>query len=240
MNTSISTKGASILGISIVLGAIALGSFFTNGIVAFKEYDRTVVVKGLAEREVPANIVIWPVSYSVAENDIASLYTKMEGNAQKITQYLLDHGLSKEEITNNVPTVTDKLAQQYSNNGAVDYRFTASQTITVYSEKVEVVRKLMSSVSELGKMGIVLAGGGYDKKPDYVFTGLNDLKPEMIEEATKKARQVAEKFAADSESRLGTIKRASQGQFSIRNRDSSTAHIKQVRVVSTIEYYLVN
>ena len=72
----------------------------------------------------------------------------------------------------------------------------------------------------------------------FIFSKLNDLKPEMIEEATKNARAVAEKFAEDSKSRLGKIKSASQGQFSVEDRDSSTPHIKQVRVVSTVEYYL--
>ena len=112
--------------------------------------------------------------------------------------------------------------------------------MTVYSDKVEAVRTAMSNVVELGKKGIVIGEGGYSNQGgnQFIFTGLSDLKPDMIEEATKNARSVAEKFAADSNSKLGKIKAARQGQFSIANRDATTPHIKSVRVVSTIEYYL--
>ena len=100
------------------------------------------------------------------------------------------------------------------------------------------MRSVMSSLSELGKQGIVFTGGNYQSQTEYIFTRLNDVKPEMIEEATRKAREVAEKFASDSQSRLGKIKRASQGRFSISARDKNNPHIKKVRVVSTVEYYL--
>ena len=96
----------------------------------------------------------------------------------------------------------------------------------------------MGSLSELGKQGIVFTGGNYQSATEYIFTRLNEVKPEMIEEATRKAREVAEKFASDSNSALGKIKKASQGQFSISERDKNNPHIKKIRVVSTIEYYL--
>ncbi|WP_422490326.1 hypothetical protein [Endozoicomonas sp. ALE010] len=96
----------------------------------------------------------------------------------------------------------------------------------------------MGNLSDLGREGIVFTGGHYGSQPEYLFTRLNDVKPEMIEEATRKAREVAEKFASDSQSELGKIKRASQGQFSISDRDRNNPHIKKVRVVATIEYYL--
>jgi hypothetical protein len=108
----------------------------------------------------------------------------------------------------------------------------------VYSKNIETVRSVMGSLSQLGKQGIVITGGNYNAQTDYIFTRLNDVKPEMIEEATKKAREVAEKFAFDSHSSLGKIKRASQGQFSISARDKNNPHIKKIRVVSTVEYYL--
>jgi hypothetical protein len=96
----------------------------------------------------------------------------------------------------------------------------------------------MTRLSELGKQGIVLSGGDYQSQPEYLFTRLNEVKPEMIEEATRQAREVAQKFAADSQSTLGRIRHASQGQFSIADRDRNNPHIKKVRVVSTVEYYL--
>ena len=96
----------------------------------------------------------------------------------------------------------------------------------------------MGLLAELGREGIVFNRDDYEAKPEYIFTRLNEVKPVMIEEATRKARAVALKFAQDSQSKLGKIKRASQGQFSISDRDKSTPHMKRVRVVSTVEYYL--
>jgi len=96
----------------------------------------------------------------------------------------------------------------------------------------------MGKLSVLGKKGIVFTVGNYEAKTEYIFTRLNQVKPQMVEEATRKAREIALKFAADSKSRLGKIKRASQGQFSIKSRDKNNPHIKKVRVVSTVEYYL--
>ena len=96
----------------------------------------------------------------------------------------------------------------------------------------------MTELSVLGKQGIVIRGHDYENRTEYLFTGLNDIKPDMIEEATRNARVVAEKFAADSDSSLGKIKQARQGQFSISDRDQNNPHMKKIRVVSTIEYYL--
>ena len=131
-------------------------------------------------------------------------------------------------------------AQSYGNQNNIVYRYTARSTITVYSNDVKAVRKAMSDVIALGKQGVALAGDGYENQARFEFTGLSALKPAMIEEATKNARTVAEKFAADSGSRLGHIRSAQQGQFSIENRDNTTPHIKKVRVVATIEYHLAN
>ena len=112
------------------------------------------------------------------------------------------------------------------------------QTVTVYSGRVESVRQAMNALLDLGKQGIVFTGDNYGGQTEYLFNRLNEIKPAMIEEATRNAREVAEKFAADSASQLGKIRRASQGQFSITPRDRNNPHIKRVRVVSTVEYYL--
>ena len=142
------------------------------------------------------------------------------------------------EITASTPSITDKLAQQYNNTTKAEFRYTAIQTVTVYSPKVDLVRKVMPELAELGKQGIVFTGGDYQNQTEYIFTGLNKIKPEMIQEATTMAREVALKFAQDSNSKLGKIKKASQGQFEINPRDKNNPHIKKVRVVSTVEYYL--
>ena len=135
------------------------------------------------------------------------------------------NGIDAGDITLSAPAITDKSAQQYGNTPVGQFRYTAQQTVTVYSRQIAAVRNVMSKLSELGKQGIVITRGDYQAQTEYLFTRLNEVKPEMIEEATKKAREVAGKFAEDSASTLGKIKRASQGQFSITARDNNNPHI---------------
>ncbi|MDX2464717.1 MAG: SIMPL domain-containing protein [Porticoccus sp.] len=236
--SAINKTSALILGVFVFLGLSALGYLLGNAAIEFKQFDRSVTVKGLSEREYTADIVIWPIQFTAAGNDLESLYNAIELNTTKIVSFLGKKGIKTDEITLSSPAITDKSAQQYGNNARAEFRYTAFQMVTVYSKNIDVVRSVMGSLSQLGKQGIVITGGNYDAQTDYIFTRLNDVKPEMIEEATKKAREVAEKFASDSQSSLGKIKRASQGQFSISARDKNNPHIKKVRVVSTVEYYL--
>ncbi|MYM63828.1 SIMPL domain-containing protein [Pseudomaricurvus sp. HS19] len=229
---------AFVLGLFIFLGLAALGYLLGNAAVNYRQFERTVTVKGLAERELPADIVIWPLQFSVASNDLTALYDDIEQNTRKIRDFLIQSGIGAEEISFAAPVITDKSAQQYGDSGRAEFRYTALQTVTVYSANIAAVRSVMSSLSQLGKQGIALTGNDYGSQTEYLFTHLNDIKPEMIEEATRNARVVAEKFASDSQSQLGKIKRASQGQFSISQRDRNNPHIKKIRVVSTVEYYL--
>ena len=230
----------ALLGICIFLGLFCLGYLLSNALIQFKEYERTVTAKGLSEREVEADIVIWPIGFTAAGNDLAELYNSIDSNTKQIHTFLTSKGIQPEEITYSTPAITDKLAQQYGNNTKVELRYTAFQTVTVYSKNIQTVREAMRTISILGKTGIVFSASNYESKTEYIFTGLNEIKPGMIEEATIKAREVAQKFASDSQSRLGKIKRASQGQFSINPRDKNNPHIKKVRVVSTVEYYLAD
>ena len=233
-----SRAGALILGLFIFMGLSVLGYLLGNAAIEYKQYDRSVTVKGLSEREYDADIVIWPIQFTAAGNDLESLYNAIERSTDLIKAFLGKNGVSLEEITFTSPSITDKSALQYGSNAKAEFRYTASQTVTVYSKNISVVRSVMSSLSELGKQGIVFTGGNYQAQTEYIFGRLNEIKPEMIEEATKKAREVAEKFASDSKSILGKIKRATQGQFSISARDKNNPHMKKVRVVSTVEYYL--
>ena len=230
-------KGSLVLGLFIFLGLAALGYTLGSSLIKFKEYERTVTVKGLAEREYPADIALWPIQFSVADNDLAGLYDTVEKNAGEIIAFLKANGFAQEEISVSPPAIVDKLAQGFDKS-RIGFRYSATETITVYSDKIDAVRSTMSRLADLGKKGIVLGGDSYQNRTEYLFTRLNEVKPKMIEEATTKAREVAEKFAADSRSRLGKIKQARQGQFSIAERDKNNPHIKKVRVVSTIEYYL--
>ena len=136
------------------------------------------------------------------------------------------------------PDIKDRFADSWSQE-QITNRYVATSVIIVTSSKVELVRSIMQKQAQLMKMGIALITEDYGKNTvKYEFTRLNDIKPEMVEESTKNARATAEKFAEDSDSELGKIRRATQGQFSISDRDNNTPHIKNIRVVSTIEYYI--
>ncbi|HEY8385136.1 MAG TPA: SIMPL domain-containing protein [Porticoccaceae bacterium] len=233
-----SVFSALIVGVCILAGLAALGYLLGKAAIDFRQMERTVTVKGLSEREYPADIVIWPLQFTEASNDLGALYTRLDEITDKIRRFLRERGVQPAEISVSPPSIVDKSAQPYSSGGNNDFRYTATQTVTVYSTQVDNVRGLMNELGELGREGIVFTGNDYMARTEYLFNRLNDVKPEMIEEATTKAREVAEKFAADSNSRLGKIRTASQGQFTINDRDSNNPHIKNVRVVSTVEYYL--
>ncbi len=230
--------GSFISGLFLFLGLVALGYLLGSSLIKFKEYERTVTVKGLSEREFPAGIAVWPIQFNRADNDLEKIYDLLDSDGQKITVFLTKAGFAGNEVSVAPPAITDKLAQRYGGGGQVKYRYTANQTITVYTRNVEQVRNAQKDLAELGKSGILFTGHDYGIRTEFLFNRLNEVKPEMVEEATRNAREVAEKFARDSNSVLGKIKQARQGRFTISDRDNNTPHIKKVRVVSTIEYYL--
>jgi hypothetical protein len=169
---------------------------------------------------------------------LSNLYSAVQQKTELIIAFLKANGFEDKEISILAPAIIDRQAQGYVDPNKVKFRYTANAIITVYTIKVDSIRETTKKLVQLGKKGIAIGGQDYQTRIEYLFTKLNEIKPEMVEEATKKAREVAEKFAKDSNSRLGKIKRARQGQFSINNRDSSTPYIKKIRVVSTLEYYL--
>lgn len=229
-----------ILGVCIFLGLWILGYTLGYSFIKAKTMDRIVTVKGLAEKEVMADIVLWPIDFKVAGNELSEIYSSLERDNSRIIEFLKENGIDSNEITISAPTIEDKMLYQYDNNVAA-FRYVATQTVTVYSAKVDKVYTLTNKIGELVKENIALGNSNqFGSTTDYIYTKLNDLKPEMIEIATKNAREVAEKFAKDSNSSLGKIKSANQGQFTISNRDQHNPQIKNIRVVSTIEYYLVD
>ena len=226
---------AVILSLGIIICTILLNS----GIKSFKDKDRVVTVKGLAEMEVPADKVIWPLMYKEIGNNLLTLHSNIESKNSAIVAFLTERGVAAEEISISPPEIIDLEAERYSSQ-THHYRYNATSVITVTSGDIEKIAALILKQTNLLKQGIAITGDDYRYKTVYEFTGLNNIKPAMIEEATKNARTAAEKFAIDSESRLGKIRNASQGQFSITDRDSNTPHIKNIRVVTTINYYLKN
>ncbi len=228
------TNPGRIIGpLLIALAILGLGLCIKAGIdnIAFR--DRTVSVRGLAEREVKANLVTWPITYSIAGNVLTEVYDRVSGNNALIVKWLTSNGIKAEDISVNPPDTYDRASNRYGSD-SFQYNYAISCTVTVTTTDVAKVRELLNRQSELLKEGIPFSNSYIN----YQFTGLNDIKPEMIAEATKNAREAAQKFAVDSDSKIGKIKTASQGQFSIDDSDSSTPYIKKVRVVSTIVYYL--
>lgn len=234
MKTNNNTVVSAII---VALGLALIGYFIKTGMVEFRAMERSVEVKGLSEREVIADTVIWPIQFSAAGNDLSQLMQEVDNKNQAVVAFLTLHGFDPKALNINPPDISDKLANAYNSND-VKLRYSVTSSLTVFSNEPEKVQNAMAQISTLAKQGIAIMGQNYGNRVEYLFTGLNSIKPQMIEEATKKAREVAVKFATDSDSKLGKIKTARQGQFSINNRDSNTPHIKRVRVVATVEYYL--
>lgn len=230
-------KNNNFLALCLLAGLVILGAMFPVAVSRFREYDRTVNVKGLSEMEVKADKVIWPIPFTVVGNDLNAVYAEIDRNTDLIRDFLISGGVSESEITVTLPSVSDKYAQEYGNNDRA-FRYLSKSVVTVCTGNVDMVLALMPRQSELLKKGIISSGNSWENQVQFQFEGLNDIKPGMIEDATKNAREAADKFAKDSGSRLGKIKTASQGTFTISDRDSNTPYIKKVRVVSSVTYYL--
>ena len=219
------------LMIGLVVGALLLG----NAIRASRADDRVVSVKGLCEREVKADKVICPFAYKEGGDNLQQLYRTIEDKNGVIIEFLKDAGISEEEITIAAPKVVDTRTEWSGSQNR--YAYIVTSVVTVCTDKVDEIIALQSRQGELLQRGIATAAS-WEYQTVYSFTKLNEIKPAMIETATKNARETAEKFAADSDSKLGKIKRATQGQFSITDRDSNTPYMKNVRVVTSVDYYL--
>lgn len=219
------------LMIGLIVGAILLG----NAIKASRADVRIVSVKGLCEREVKADRVICPFAYKEGGNNLQQLYNTIEQKNGVIIDFLKDAGLEEQEITVAAPKVVDTRTEWSGSQNQYNYIITS--VVTVCTDKVDKIVQLQSRQGELLQKGIATTNN-WEYQTVYSFTGLNEIKPAMIEIATKNARETAEKFAEDSNSELGKIKRATQGQFTITDRDSNTPYMKNVRVVTSVDYYL--
>lgn len=221
------------------LGLAVLGLFVYLGLNSLGNRERVVAVRGLAEREVKADRVIWPVVYKTTGNDLPALYGQLNDVSAKIRTFLVENGIPATDISTGAPEIVDLRADRYNTNRVAD-RYNVTLVTTVVTGKVDAARSLMSRMGELLKSGIAISANDYGNQVQYEFNGLNAIKPAMIEEATHNARKAAEQFAKDSESELGKIKSASQGLFTVSGRDSYTPYVKRVRVVTTVNFYLGN
>lgn len=228
-------------GVILALGVAFAGYEIGQGFYEGRKAERYVTVKGLAERDVRADLAMWRLRFTATGNDLAAVQAKIDGDTSTIRDFLTSKGVEPAEISLERLEVTDLLAQAYRSGGIGEARYIISQTVLLRTENVDLVDGLSRETGELVRRGVVLADLG---GPTYAFNGLNDIKPEMIAEATAAARDGALEFADNSGSKLGGILRANQGVIVIRPRDDTGGVMeenqleKTVRVVATVDYML--
>ncbi|EPR71578.1 SIMPL domain-containing protein [Cyclobacterium qasimii] len=220
--------------------AVIIAGFFIGNMHKIgKQYDRTVQVKGLSEREVDADLAVWPINISLTANDLNVLSGDIERQNKEVYNFFISQGFTEDELTKGSTNISDVRADRYNSNAQYsEFRYLAKSEFTVRTDDLGKLQKALSESLALMSKGILLESKNTWRPIEYIFTGLNDLKPSMIEEATKNAREVAEKFARDSDSDVGEIRTARQGLFTINDRDENTPQIKTVRVVTTIDFQL--
>jgi hypothetical protein len=236
------TRGALLLA----LGLAVAGGLIGHGLSQVRRAERYVTVKGIAEREVRADVAIWPLRVVVGDHNLSRGQAQLEAGMAQIRQFLQRQGIDASSAQVQAFSVTDALANPYSASNSQASRYVFNQTLVVRANEPDKVMAATARIGELAAAGVVLSSGNEygNGGPAFLFTGLNQLKPEMIAEATARAREAAEKFAHDAGSRVGGIRRANQGMFEILPRDSApgiteeSQVIKTVRVVTTVEYLL--
>jgi hypothetical protein len=243
-----------VLGALLALGLIFGGWILGAQIKATRLSDRYVTVKGLVERTVKSDLAIWPLSYKEAGDDLSSVYARTEADKKAILDFLSQQGLQPNEIELGVVRVVDTQANEYGGPNRAPHRYIVEQQITVHSSRVDQVAAAAQKTLQLLQKGIVL-NSNPGQGLSYKFTALNSIKPDMITEATRNARAAADRFAADSGSKVGSIRQANQGVFSILPADQASdageggpggyggfaadsSLMKTVRVVTTVQYYL--
>jgi hypothetical protein len=247
-------SGMTLLGLFLAFGLIAGGWALGSEIKAARLGDRYVSVRGLAERSVKSDLAIWPVDYKETGDDLPSLYSKTEADRKTVLHFLSQQGVQSTEIELGIVRVVDNQANEFGGGNHAAHRYIVEQQITVMTSRVDQVAAAAQKTMSLVQDGIVL-NSDRGQGLAYRFKGLNSIKPDMITEATKSARAAAERFALDSGSRVGTIRQANQGIFSILPANSSGdagesdgagaygsnsdgSLMKTVRVVTSVDYYL--
>ncbi|HEV7836926.1 MAG TPA: SIMPL domain-containing protein [Gemmatimonadaceae bacterium] len=238
----------TIRAIILALGISLAGFLAGNGLARARTADRYVTVKGVTERDAKADLAIWPLSVVGADNSLAAAHTKLEASIAGVRQFLVKHGIDTSQVELTGFSVSDALATEYGPERRPTNRYVIRETLMVRSQHPDLVLAASQQIGELAAIGVVVSSGpGYQGPgggPTFVFTGLNKLKPQMIADATARAREAAEQFARDSHSELGGIRQANQGVFEILPRDQAPGIAaesqinKTVRVVSTVEYFL--
>lgn len=221
-----------ILGVSFIIGTTVIGAYIFKS----RQPIQTVTVKGLAERDVTANVGTWSIDFRIAGDDLHTLRKKLEKQTKEITAFLTQQGFTSDEVSYGIPDIDDKETLNFKVHRKM--RYVAHNAITIRSSKVSALEKTLQKSEELVAKGITLDSSCFwEHRPKFIFTNLNEIKPAMIQEATLAARKAAEQFATDSNSQVGKIQQATQGLFSIEDTHIPTQ--KHVRVVTTVQYVLV-
>lgn len=225
-------KKNMIQGGSIVLAALVLGFFMVGTVKTLKSYDDTVKVRGLCEKEVPADRVVLRIGYGDQDNELSDLRSRMDRSDETVIALLKNSGFTDEEIKYTSARFNDRYDSYYGSN--IRFRYSANQTINVFTSKMDIVGELQKRIdAELLKHNIIS-----NTYASYEYNGLNDIKPSMIAESLENARAAADEFAKNSHSKIGKMRTASQGYFEVEDLDENTPQVKKVRVVTTVEYYL--
>lgn len=233
------TVSALILGISAIIAAM----FLSSGLTDLRTGDRYVTVKGVAEREVQADLALWPLRFVATGDTLDQAQEKARVSREAIMAFLKLQAIDTSAVELQRLDVTDTRANAYGANNNPQ-KFIINQTLMVRSSHIDRIRHAAQNVSELVDSGVVLSSDYGPSGPTYLFNRLNDIKPEMISEATAAAREAASQFAQDANTSLGGLRRANQGVFQILARDQAPGisenqqPVKTVRVVSTFDYYL--
>ena len=237
-----------VVAIIVALGIALAGWFIGRGFINARFSGRYVTVRGIAERDVKADLALWPIRLVASGNDLRATQDNLGANISKVREFLAKHGMESGSADLQKLDVIDAFANPYQDSRVVRNRYVVRQTLMVRSDRPDTVLKASRNVGELVSAGIVLsAENEYTASgPTFLFTKLNDLKPEMISEAITNGRKGAARFAEASESELGGIRQANQGLFEILPRDNApgitegSQIYKKIRVVSTIDYFLSN
>ena len=225
-------------GIAFIIGMAVFGLIVRHTVMSAKKLDEFVTVKGLSEREVAANLAIWPITFTVMENDLTALQQQIAAARGKVQEFLTSQGFPADETSQTPPQIQDLVANGSNNGDKPQFRYRANITVLLRTTDVPKAKAALEKSDRLVQAGIVLTGGDYSGKPQFLFTLLNAIKPEMIGEANRNARKAAAKFAEDSQAQIGAIKHAVQGPFEVNDVDPSTPDRKTVRVVTTVDFYL--
>lgn len=239
-----------VLAFAVFSGIAIAGWFIAHSVHNWRAMDRYASVKGIAERQVKADLAIWDIGYKITGDDLAKITEESLKNQKIITSFLTKNNFSASEIEPQRIEVLDQYAREYTSNKP-QHRYIITSGVTLRTNRVELVRQISQISAELIQQGIVLMNkSDYLPNPRYFFTKIDEIRPQMLEQATKSARLVAEQFAVNSGSKLGPIRRASQGIFQILSIDSNAGQSygtdndqigninKTVRVVVSVDYIL--